>query len=66
MLTERAGLDSLEALIVWANEHSIRDIQLDQMLQFGRDIFGALVVHTERVMIEWNSVLGPNTILAYH
>ena len=50
MLTERAGLDGLAALIVRANEHSIRDIQLDQMVQFGRDICGALVVHIKRVI----------------
>ena len=50
MLTKCAGPDGLTALIVWADEHSIRDIQLNQMYQFGRDVCGALVVHVERVM----------------
>jgi hypothetical protein len=50
MLTERARLDGLAALIVWANKHLKRDIHLDQIFQFGRDVCGAPVVHVERVM----------------
>ena len=54
MLAERAWLDGLAALLVLANKHSIRDIQLDQVFQFGRDIVGALVIHIERVM--WSAI----------
>lgn len=50
MLTERAGPNGLAARMVWADEHSICDIQLDQMLQFGWDLIGARVVHMDRGM----------------
>jgi hypothetical protein len=56
MLTKRAWLDGLAALIVWANKHLKNDIHLDQIFQFGRDVCWALVVHVERVM--WSGTLG--------
>jgi hypothetical protein len=51
MTRERAGLDSPAALIVGANKHSIRDIQLYRPAQLLGNFRGRLVGHIDPVVV---------------
>jgi hypothetical protein len=51
MTRERARLDSPAALIVGANKHAIRAIQLYHPVQLLRNVGGLLVGHIDHVVV---------------
>ena len=60
MTRERAGLDGFAALLVGANEHAIRDIQLYHPAQLFWNVGGPLVGHIDDVVVAL-LVLHPTT-----
>lgn len=51
MTRKRAGLDSPAALVVGANKHAIRAIQLYHPVQLLRNVGGLLVGHIDHVVV---------------
>jgi hypothetical protein len=60
MTRKRAGLDGFAALLVGANEHAVRDIQLYHPAQLFWNVGGPLVGHIDHVVVAL-LVLHPTT-----